>query len=267
MAPEQLAQVKQGAEGGRDGIRPCPKVKIFDVTGHSLGIAVEGVKFHRIITKESVIPITQSQAGFTNAADFTTELLVEVYQGEEEYVAANTKVGEVRIQGLEPLPRGQHVLEVKFTLDASGTLSTVCTDLRTRRAYEGSFMFDGITRMDEETIKKNRELVMQAMAGAYGAPAGTQDGPPPTAQTQPPRRGRHPRRLCPKRQRLPSKSPPPGTPFGRRPKPWRAGLPPDKRGPARRGDERVRQAVAGGGADVIEDKAYILQDTIYEVGS
>ncbi|HNU01803.1 MAG TPA: Hsp70 family protein, partial [Acidobacteriota bacterium] len=210
-------------------------------------------------------PITQSQAGFTNAADFTPELLVEVYQGEEEYVAANTKVGEVRIQGLEPLPRGQHVLEVKFTLDASGTLSTVCTDLRTRRVYEGSFKFDGITRMDEDTIKKNRELVMQAMAGAYGAPGGTPDGPPPTAQPQPPAPGPASAAAVPS---LPAEQIPAAwNAIWEKAKAMAGSLPPDKQARLVGAMNGFAQAVAGGSADVIEDKAYILQDTIYEVGS
>lgn len=266
MAPEQLEQVKkEQAAATESGV---PKVKIYDVTGHSLGIAVEGVKFHPIIAKESVIPITQSQAGFTNAADFTTELLVEVYQGEEEYVAANTKVGEVRIQGLEPLPRGQHVLEVKFTLDASGTLSTVCTDLRTRRIYEGSFKFDGITRMDEDTIKKNRELVMQAMAGAYGAPGGTPAGTPPATQPQPPAPGpAQPGATAPVSGLSPEKIPASWNAVWEKAKALAGSLPPDKQARLVEAMNGFAQAVAGGNADAIEDKAYILQDTIYEVGS
>jgi hypothetical protein len=44
-------------------------------------------------------------------------------------------------------------------------------------------------------------------------------------------------------------------------------LPPDKQARLVGAMNGFAQAVAGGSADVIEDKAYILQDTIYEVGS
>jgi molecular chaperone DnaK len=160
----------------------APKVDIYDVTGHSLGIAVDGTKFHKIIEKEEVIPITKTEDGFSNNTDLTTELLVQVYQGEEAFVQANTKIGEVRVTGLDPLPRGQQRLAVKFSLDVSGTLSTECTDLRTKKTYTGSFTFDGITRMSGEKIRERRQMVQQMMATtAPAAQASPTEMPPVTA--------------------------------------------------------------------------------------
>ncbi|MHB8891560.1 MAG: Hsp70 family protein [Candidatus Limnocylindrales bacterium] len=162
MTPQEVKRAQETA-GGVDETA-VPTVDIYDVTGHSLGIAVGGAKFHRIIEKETVIPITVAEAGFSNMADFTTELLIQVYQGEDDYVAANTMIGEVRVTGLDPLPRGQQMFEIKFTLDMSGTLSTVCTDLRTKKQYQGSFTFDGITRMSRAEIEAHRIEVMRKMA-------------------------------------------------------------------------------------------------------
>lgn len=162
MTPRELDQAKDAA--GRVDDEAGSAVAIFDVTGHSLGIAVGGAKFHKIIEKETVIPITVAEAGFSNMADFTTELLIQVYQGEDDYVAANTMIGEVRVTGLDPLPRGQQMFEIKFTLDMDGTLSTVCTDLRTKKQYQGSFTFDGITRMSRAEIEAHRVEVMRKMA-------------------------------------------------------------------------------------------------------
>lgn len=163
----------------------APKLDIYDVTGHSLGIATAGNKFHKIIEKESVIPISMTHGPFANVADFTTELMVEVFQGEEDFVQANTKIGEVSITGLEPLPKGQQMLEVKFSLDVSGTLSTVCTDLRSKKTYTGTFMFDGITRMNADEIKKRRQAVAQMMAPGgtttSANPSPTGDGAPAPA--------------------------------------------------------------------------------------
>jgi len=168
-ASEKAEAQKQSASAVMAG---APKFDIFDVTGHSLGIAVEGAKFHKIIEKESVIPISMTHGPFTNGADYTTELLVEVFQGEEALVAANTRIGEVRISGLDALPRGEQILEVKFSLDVSGTLSAICTDMRTKKSYTASFTFDGITRMSGDEIKKRRQTVAQMMAPA-GAPTVT----------------------------------------------------------------------------------------------
>ena len=162
MTPQEVKKAQETAGGVDESA--VPTVDIYDVTGHSLGIAVGGAKFHRIIEKETVIPITVAEAGFSNMADFTTELLIQVYQGEDDYVAANTMIGEVRVTGLDPLPRGQQMFEIKFTLDMSGTLSTVCTDLRTKKQYAGSFTFDGITRMSRTEIEAHRIEVMSKMA-------------------------------------------------------------------------------------------------------
>ncbi len=156
MTSEQIEESKEQADENTE----VPQVDIYDVTPHSLGIAVEGKKFHKIIEKESVIPVTMKHGPFANAADYTTELMFEVYQGEEEFVAANTKIGEVMIQGLQPMKKGEQIFEVKFHLDINGILSTICTDLRTKRDYEGKFKFnakEGIIHMSADDIRKNRE--------------------------------------------------------------------------------------------------------------
>jgi hypothetical protein len=178
MAPEEVEDLQEQQRSAAPTDESVPVVDVYDVTGHSLGIAVEGYKFFPIIPKETVIPFSKGQGPFSNAADMTTQLLVEVYQGEEEFVKANTKVGEVKIDGLEPLPKGHQQLEVKFTLDQSGTLSTVCTDIRTGKTYEGSFVFDGVTRMSGDDIRAKRQEVAKMMESngqkpaASAAPAG-----------------------------------------------------------------------------------------------
>jgi molecular chaperone DnaK (HSP70) len=156
-----------------EGVIEAPRIDIFDVTGHSLGITVEGNRFHKIIEKEATLSVTMAHGPFTNLTDYTTKLLVEVYEGEEELVANNTKIGQVRVEGLDPLPRGQQLLEVRFTLDVNGTLSTVCTDLRTGKVYEGTFSFDGIRRMSAAEIEAKGAIVMASrMIGASGVTSG-----------------------------------------------------------------------------------------------
>jgi molecular chaperone DnaK len=255
MTAEEVKEIQRAAEG----VAEAPKIDILDVTGHSLGIAVEGYKFHVIISKESPIPVTMAQAGFTNAADMTTELKVEVYQGEEPFVAANTKIGEVLIGGLRPLPRGHHQLEVKFHLDPSGTLSTVCTDLLTGRTYEGSFVFDGITRMSEEEIRAKRAMVRQ-MAGVGPTPAGPGPVPPRPGPVPP---GPAPAAAIPMLD--PSQIP------GEWRHSWLEGqellprLDPARKALLTDALARFAQAVLSGNEMEIEDKAFLLQDVLIDV--
>lgn len=257
MTPEEIERKKQEAEGAAE----APEVKIYDVTGHSLGIALKGAKFHKLIEKETVIPYTAAHGPFTNEADYTTELLVEVYQGESEYVVENTKIGEVKISGLDPLPSGKdgQLLEVKFTLDLSGTLSTVCTDLRTRKVYEGTFTFDGITRMSAEDIRKKRGEIAAKMAGAGTALPPSPAPGAPWAPEAPPAPLGEPPLLAP--EQVPAE--------------WRdfwlegqerlPKLAPAMRGALIQAMTRFANAVLSGNRSDIEDKAYLLQDVLAEL--
>jgi molecular chaperone DnaK len=258
MTKEEVKEIQDQA----GAIAEAPKVAILDVTGHSLGIAVEGSKFHIIIPKESPIPVTMAEAGFSNMADMTTQLIVMVFQGEEPYVAANTKIGEVIIDGLQPLPRGHHQLEIKFSLDISGTLSTTCTDLRTGRVYQGSFAFDGITRMSEDEIRAKRAMV-QRMAGGTPAPGVPGATPPGAAGPGPvPPSG-------PVLAAIPALDP------AQVPAEWRHSwlegqellprLDPAKRAVMTDALARFAQAVLGGNPMEIEDKGFLLQDVLIDV--
>ena len=267
MGADEIERLKEKKRAAGEGDKDAPEVQIYDVTGHSLGIAAVDekglVRFHRIIDKESIIPITMAHSPFTNAADFTTELLVQVFQGESDSLELNTKIGEVRVTGLDPLPRGQQMLEVKFTLDDNGTLSTICTDLRTKKAYEGSFKFDGITRMSKEAIEAGGKLVAGAMAAKS---AGDDGGRGKTKPVTPP--------------------PPPGQegaapvaledfPVEQIPGDWKGYWAMGKDIHPKLNAENQRKlalamndfagAVRSGSAEAIESKGYVMQDTIIEV--
>jgi molecular chaperone DnaK (HSP70) len=192
-------------------------------------------------------------------ADYTTELLVEVYQGEEEFVAANTKIGEVRISGLDPMPRGQQVLEVKFILDVNGTLSTICRDMRTNKTYEGSFKFD-TTRMPAEEIRKKRAMI-QAMMSAKGTPAAAAPAAqaPPTAAAAGPAADDNiftlPLEKIPADSRI----------FWQQANDILGNLDPGKQAQLRDIMSRFASAVAGGDAAKIEEMGFLLQDVLVEV--
>jgi len=259
MKPEEVvkAQEAQGASS-----EAAPTIDIYDVTGHSLGIAVEGVKFHCIIPKETTIPITMKAGPFSNMGDYTTELLFEMYQGENEFVIANTKIGEVRVTGLDPMPKGSQSFEVCFSLDNSGTLSTTCTDLRTRKTYEGTFKFDGITRMSGEEIREKRSKVAAMMAGG-GVSAGQSKpgGDPPPAQagstTAEPPVGLPQISLeqIPSDQRV----------YWKECLDCLSKLPDDKKPVLLKAMHEFAQAVQSGDKTMIEECGYVLQDTLFEV--
>jgi molecular chaperone DnaK len=265
LRPLELKRLRR--EQGHGAVETSvPEVTIFDVVGHSLGVGIpdeRGVlKFRRIINKETGVPVSETRGPFGIGADGAKELLVDVYQGEEESIQGNTKIGTIHITGLEPQPPGQQFVEITFTLDASGVLSTVCTDLRTKIFYEASFKFDGITRMSKEEIERKRQAVAEAIAyrqaGAETAPRYSPDGQAP--------RGQPPSGAIALE----------GIPSDRIPKEWTVfwdkgknllpSLPPDKKGSLIRAMDDFASAVRSGSAQVIEEKGYLLQDIIFDAG-
>lgn len=261
---KEQAQETHKAEAAAAGT-VAPEVVFYDVTGHSLGIAIEGVRFHRLIAKDTPIPVNKVEQGFSNAADYSTQLLVEVYQGENEYVAANTKIGEVKIEGIEPLPKGQHIFQIEFNLDVSGTLSTICTDLRTKKQYTGSFVFKDFTRVSEEEIKKKQRELEELMPDKFkgngkpapGAPAGAPAAPAAAAEAGQPVEAV------------------PQLPVDKIPAEWRVywmesldmlpKLDAARRGVLLRAMNGFARAVVGGNPAQIEDSAYLLQDALLDV--
>lgn len=129
-----------------------PDIELYDVTSHTLGIALDGFSFHRLIHKNTFLPVSVNLQDITNGGN-STKMVLELYQGEDDFVAANTRIGEVKIEGFEPLPAGQHRLEVEFIIERSGIISTVCTDQRTEEFYPSTITYS-YDDMGQEEIKK-----------------------------------------------------------------------------------------------------------------
>ena len=56
--------------------------------------------------------------------------------GEREFVADNKSLGNFRLDGIPPAPRGVPQVEVKFDIDANGILSVTATDKGTQKKQD-----------------------------------------------------------------------------------------------------------------------------------
>ena len=52
-------------------------------------------------------------------------MLIQVYEGERRMTKDNNKLGEFRLDGIPPAPRGVPQVEVTFDLDADGIILAV----------------------------------------------------------------------------------------------------------------------------------------------
>lgn len=103
---------------------------LVDVTPISLGIETEGGVFTKLIGKNTAIPATVSRI-FTNARDNQTSMSIHVLQGERALAASNMTVCRFDLDGMQPLPRGEAVVEVRFEINTNGILRINAKDLYT----------------------------------------------------------------------------------------------------------------------------------------
>ncbi|MBS2021807.1 MAG: molecular chaperone DnaK [Deltaproteobacteria bacterium] len=103
---------------------------LLDVTPHSLGIAIAGGYFSRIIPKNTTVP-TSAHHIFTTVKDGQTSAKITVVQGESELAAQNELLGEFMLMGLREAPRGEVDIDVIFDISSDGIVSVSAIDVQT----------------------------------------------------------------------------------------------------------------------------------------
>ena len=83
--------------------------------------------------------------------------------GEREFVKDNKSLGNFRLDGIPPAPRGVTQVEVKFDIDANGILSVTATDKGTQKKQDikitgaSTLNSDEVDRMVQEAEKYSAE--------------------------------------------------------------------------------------------------------------
>ncbi|CAL5222361.1 g4715 [Coccomyxa viridis] len=145
-------------------------IVLLDVTPLSLGLETLGGVMTKLITRNTTLPTSKSEV-FSTAADGQTSVEINVLQGEREFVRDNKSLGNFRLDGIPPAPRGVPQVEVKFDIDANGILSVTATDKGTGKKQDikitgastlGSDEVDRMVKDAEQYAdedKKQREAV------------------------------------------------------------------------------------------------------------
>lgn len=145
-------------------------IVLLDVTPLSLGLETLGGVMTKLIPRNTTLPTSKSEV-FSTAADSQSSVEINVLQGEREFARDNKTVGNFRLDGIPPAPRGVPQIEVKFDIDANGILSVSATDKGTGKKQDikisgaSTLSSDEVDRMvkDAETNaeedKKKRDAV------------------------------------------------------------------------------------------------------------
>ncbi|MGC9450726.1 MAG: molecular chaperone DnaK [Oceanipulchritudo sp.] len=145
-------------------------VLLLDVTPLTLAIETAGGVATPMIERNTTIPTKKSQI-FSTYADQQTAVDVKVLQGERPMAKDNKLLGNFRLDGIPPAPRGVPQIEVTFDIDANGILHVSATDKGTGKAQKISITNasglseDEVTRMKEDA-ERNAEADRMAKEAA-----------------------------------------------------------------------------------------------------
>jgi molecular chaperone DnaK len=147
-------------------------IVLLDVLPLSLGLETRGGLFHKIIERNSTIPLRNSQT-FTTVVDNQSSVEIHVLQGEREISAHNRSLGKFELVGIPASPRGGPQIEVTFEVDANGILNVSAQDKASGRKQQmkvtptSGLSSDEIERMIVEAVssadadKRAKELIAQ----------------------------------------------------------------------------------------------------------
>ena len=126
-------------------------ILLLDVTPLSLGVETMGGVMTKIIARNTTIPTKKSEF-FSTAVDNQTNVDIHVLQGEREFASDNKSLGEFKLDGIRPAPRGVPKVEVSFDIDVNGILLVKAKDKNT--GAEQSISITGSSKLDDVEIDR-----------------------------------------------------------------------------------------------------------------
>ena len=163
LNPDECVAIGASVQGGKlAGDAGAGDILLLDVTPLSLSIETMGGVATRLIERNTTIPTKKSQV-FSTAADNQTAVDINVVQGERQFAKDNKSLGQFRLDGIPPAPRGIPQIEVTFDIDANGIVNVSAKDLGTGKEQHititaGSNMSDADI---ERAVKEAQEFEAQ----------------------------------------------------------------------------------------------------------
>ena len=163
LNPDECVALGASVQGGKlAGDAGAGDILLLDVTPLSLAIETLGGVATRLIERNTTIPTRKNQI-FSTAADNQSAVDINVVQGERQFARDNKSLGQFRLDGIAPAPRGIPQIEVTFDIDANGIVNVSAKDLGTGKEQHititaGSNMSDSDI---EKAVKEAAEFEAQ----------------------------------------------------------------------------------------------------------
>jgi molecular chaperone DnaK len=155
--PDEVVAIGAAVQGGvLKG--EVTDILLLDVTPLTLSIETAGGISTAMIPRNTTIPAKKSQV-FSTYSDNQSQVDVVVLQGERPMSKDNKKLGNFKLDGIPPSPRGVPQIEVSFDIDVNGILHVSAKDLGTNKiqniTIQGS---SGLSADEIERMKKEAEI-------------------------------------------------------------------------------------------------------------
>lgn len=126
-------------------------IVLLDVTPLTLGIETLGGVMTTLVPRNTTIPVSKSQV-FSTAENNQTAVDISVYQGERPMAKDNNSLGQFRLDGIPPAPRGVPQIEVTFDIDANGIVNVKAKDKATNK--EQHITITASTNLDQTEVDR-----------------------------------------------------------------------------------------------------------------
>ena len=150
--PDEVVALGAAVQGailsGDDGVSD---ILLLDVTPLTLGIETAGGVSTPMIERNTTVPTKKSQV-FSTYSDNQTAVDIIVLQGERPMSVDNKKIGNFRLDGILPAPRGMAQVDVTFDIDANGILNVSAKDQGTGK--DQKITISDSSGLDESEIEK-----------------------------------------------------------------------------------------------------------------
>ncbi|RKG99528.1 TIGR02266 family protein [Corallococcus sp. CA053C] len=136
-------------------------VVLIDVLPMTIGVAMPGGGFKRVIERNSPLPAQRSFA-ISTSQDNEERMELSIFQGEDNHISANEYLGTVRVEGLPKGPKGSVRVAVTLKLDSECVLHVEAREYSTRKEVKATLA----TRYSPEELQKQLQVSKEAVNAA-----------------------------------------------------------------------------------------------------
>ncbi len=148
--PDEVVAVGAAVQGGVLA-GDVTDILLLDVTPLSLGVETLGARMTVMIPRNTTVPVRKTET-YTTAENNQTAVDIKVFQGERPMAGDNMLLGQFRLDGIPPAPRGMPQVEVTFDIDANGILNVTAKDKATAR--EQKITITASTNLNKSEVER-----------------------------------------------------------------------------------------------------------------